>query len=163
MKTYLKSDPKMEPKSIKNHSKIDAKKGTKKRGSNRWPARCGQSPNPIISKDILRSEVRRKHTKKVEWRVSAEWSAKSGVQKESAERQVQTECKRQVQKGKCRQVTHYAPKHARWPATTCGSMGYRLFRRPRFYLLLCLCVWGSGIVGLWDCVFVGLWVCGCVG
>ena len=32
MKTHQKSDPKMEPKSIKNHSKIDAKKGTIKRG-----------------------------------------------------------------------------------------------------------------------------------
>jgi hypothetical protein len=32
MKIYKKSDPKMEPKSIKKHSKIDAKKGTKKEG-----------------------------------------------------------------------------------------------------------------------------------
>ena len=30
------------------------------------------------------------------------------------------ECKRQVQKGKCRQGTHNGRKHARWPATTCG-------------------------------------------
>ena len=144
MKTHQKSDPKMEPKSIKNHSKIDAKKETKRRGSNRYPAWCGQSPNPIISKDTVRS----KHTKKAEWGVSTRWSAKSGVQKASAERQVQNEgwvqsgvqkvgCKRQVQKGKCRQGTHYARKHARWPATTCGSLtrippgqGLGLLRSP---------------------------------
>ena len=90
-------------------------------------AKCASSPNPIISKDILRSEVRRKHTKKVEWRVSAEWSAKSGVHEGW------------VQKGKCRQGTHYAlrRKHARWPATTCGSLtrippgqGLGLLRSP---------------------------------
>ena len=137
MKTYPTSDPKMEPKSIKNHSKNRCEKRLKKEGTNLGLAKCASSPNPIISKDILRSEVRRKHTKKVEWRVSAEWSAKSGVQKESAERQVQTECKRQVQKGKCRQGTHTGPKHARWPATTCGSLtrippgqGLGLLRSP---------------------------------
>ena len=32
MNTHQKSDPKMEPKSIKNHSKIDAKKETKNEG-----------------------------------------------------------------------------------------------------------------------------------
>ena len=32
MKTHQKSDPQMEPKSIKIYSKIDAKKGTKKEG-----------------------------------------------------------------------------------------------------------------------------------
>ena len=30
------------------------------------------------------------------------------------------ECKRHIQKGKCRQGTHTGLKHARWPATTCG-------------------------------------------
>ena len=39
--------------------------------------------------------------------------------------------------------------------------------RFRFYVLLCLCVWGYAIVGLWECEFVGLcvsawWVCVCV-
>ena len=69
MKTHPKSDPKMEPKSITNHTKIDAKKETKKESiklHNLYPAWGGVSPNPIISKDILRSEVRRKYTKKVE-------------------------------------------------------------------------------------------------
>ena len=54
----------------------------------------GGIPKPIISKDILRSEVRRKYTKKVEWGVSAEWSAKSEMQRESAKRQVQGECRK---------------------------------------------------------------------
>ncbi len=31
------------------------------------------------------------------------------------------ECKRHIQKGKCRKGTHTGLKHARWPATTCGS------------------------------------------
>ena len=30
------------------------------------------------------------------------------------------ECKRHMQKGKCRQGTHDARKHARWPAAACG-------------------------------------------
>jgi hypothetical protein len=38
--------------------------------------------------------VRRKYTKKVKWGVSAEWSAKSEVQRESAEKQVQGECRK---------------------------------------------------------------------
>ena len=66
MKTHQKSDPKMEPKSIKNHSKIDAKKETKKENIKSRSAEVAGSPNPIISKDILRSEVRRKQTKKAE-------------------------------------------------------------------------------------------------
>ena len=69
MKTHPKSDPEMEPKSIENHSKIDAKKGTKKRGlriyrgkTNPGPAECAWSPNPIISKESFG----RKQTKKAE-------------------------------------------------------------------------------------------------
>ena len=34
--------------------------------------------------------------------------------------------------------------------------------RSGLYLLLCLCVWGRAIVGLWGCEFVGLWVRGLV-
>jgi hypothetical protein len=48
--------------------KIDAKKETKKEDLKPCRARSAEeavSPNPIISKDILRSEVRRKYTKKV--------------------------------------------------------------------------------------------------
>ena len=69
MKTHPKSDPKMEPKSIKNHSKNRCeKRDEKKRAKTAQPltGMGGVSPNPIISKDILRSEVRRKYTKKVE-------------------------------------------------------------------------------------------------
>ena len=96
MKTYQKSDPKMEPKSIKNHSKIDAKKKTKKEGLKLYKpssAECASSPNPIISKDILRSEVRRKQTKKTdyikgEYRVECKkWSAKGKCRKASADRE----------------------------------------------------------------------------
>ena len=58
-----------------------------------------------------------------------EGRVQGGVQK--------VECKRHLQKGKCRQGTHYARKHARWPATTCGSLtrippgqGLGLLRSP---------------------------------
>ena len=51
----------MEPKSIKKHSQQDAKKTTKKDVPNQGSAEEAVSPNPIISKDILRSEVRRKY------------------------------------------------------------------------------------------------------
>ena len=106
--------------------KIDAKKGTKKEGlklQNRYPAWYGQSPNPIISKDILRSEVRRKYTKKVEWGVSAEWSAKSEVQRESAERQVQ---------GKCRKAS--ADREPTTDANTLGGQRPRADRLRAFRL-----------------------------
>ena len=89
-------------------------------------------PNPIISKDILRSEVRRKQTKKANWRVSTEWSAKSGVQRESAERQVQTgnykvECKKWSAKGKCRKASA-----DREPTTHLNTLGGQ---RPRADLI----------------------------
>jgi hypothetical protein len=45
--------------------KIDAKKERKKESVKRhniYPAWCGVSPNPIISKDILRSEVQQVST-----------------------------------------------------------------------------------------------------
>ena len=97
--------------------------------------------------------------------MSAEWSAKSEVQRESAERQVQ---------GKCRKASA-----DREPTTHVNTLGGQ---RPRadlwatassadlrfcFYVLLCLCVWVYAIVGLWGCEFVGvwisvLWVCVCV-
>ena len=139
--------------SLKNWSKNGAKihqkalpksmqKNIKKRSFKFEVGGRGGIPKPIISKDILRSEVRRKYTKKVEWRVSAKWSAKSEVQRESAKRQVQrVSAERQVQT----RNTHRTQTRS-VVATTCGSMGYRLFRRP---LILGLCVWGFG-----------LWVCG---
>ena len=123
MKTHQKSDPKMEPKSIKNHSKIDAKKGTNKWGLKLYKpgmAECAGSPKAIISKESFGRKQRRKPT---------EGWVQRGVQK--------VDCKRHVQKGKCRQGTHYAPKHARWPAATCGSLtrippgqGLGLLRSP---------------------------------
>ena len=60
MKTHQKSDPKMEPKSIKNHSKIDAKKETKKQERTPDPAECAQVPKAIISKDFLRKKTKKK-------------------------------------------------------------------------------------------------------
>ena len=61
----------------------------------------------------------------------------SGVQKVKCKGKVKKGRCRQVQKGKCRQGTHYARKHARWPATTCGSLtrippgqGLGLLRSP---------------------------------
>ena len=66
MKTYPKNDPKMVPKSINNHSKNRCEKRYKKEVPKLRLAEEAVSPNPIISKDILRSEVRRKHTKKAE-------------------------------------------------------------------------------------------------
>ena len=93
-----------------NHSKItpkiDPKKGTEKRGRSRkkpGPAECAKSTKAIISKESFGRKQRRKPT---------EVSEQGGVQK--------VECKRHIQKGKCRQGTHTGPKHARWPATTCG-------------------------------------------
>ena len=90
MKTHQKSDPKMEPKSIKNHSKIDAKQKTKKEGLKLYKpssAECASSPNPIISKDILRKKTNEESRLKGEYRVECKkWSAKG-------------KCKRQVQTG----------------------------------------------------------------
>ena len=41
------------------------------------------------------------------------------------------ECKRNIQKDKCRQGTHNARKHARWPAATCGFNRLRAIRLAR--------------------------------
>ena len=48
MKTHQKSDPKMEPKSIKNHSKIDAKKGIEK---------SKIDPSGLLSRLILNAHI----------------------------------------------------------------------------------------------------------
>ena len=66
MKTHQKNDPTMKKNPSKNTSKIDAKKGTKKEDLKPRSAEEAVSPNPMISKDILRSEVRRKQTKKAD-------------------------------------------------------------------------------------------------
>ena len=69
MKTHQKSDSKMDPKSIKNHSNNRCEKREKKEDLKPWESKSAEvavSPNPIISKDILRSEVRRKQTKKAD-------------------------------------------------------------------------------------------------
>ena len=82
------------------------KKGRKKGGDpgkNLGPAECAQSPKAIILKESFERKQRRKPTEGWE---------QGGVQK--------VECKRHIQKGKCRKGTHTGLKHARWPATTCG-------------------------------------------
>ena len=113
MKTHQKSDSKMDPKSIKNHSKNRCEKREKKEGPPPLVARCAVSPNPIISKDIVLTLT---HTKKVEWGGSAEWSAKSEVQRESEKRQVQkASAERQVQT----RNTHRTQTRS-VVATTCG-------------------------------------------
>ena len=100
--------------------------------------------------------------------MSTRWSAKSEVQRESAERQVQrVSAERQVQT----RNTHRTQTRS-VVATTCGSMGYRLFRRPQVLFLcvsvfVCLGLCDCEFVGLWGCEFVGvwisvLWVCVCV-
>ena len=107
MKTHQTSDPKMEPKSIKNHSKNRCEKRNRKKSA-------------IPEKTLARRDARNPQTQSFQKNPSEEnkrrkptegW-VQGGVQK--------VECKRHIQKGKCRQGTHYAPKHARWPATTCG-------------------------------------------
>ena len=90
MKTYPKSDPKMEPKSIKNHSKNRCEKRDEKR---RFKFQVGErvrTPNQSFQKTSFGVRCEERYTKKVEWGVSTRWSAKSEVQRESAERQVQT-------------------------------------------------------------------------
>ena len=104
---------------------IDAKKETEKRGRTPDPAECAQVPKAIISKESFGRKQRRKPTEGWE---------QGGVQK--------VECKRHIQKGKCRQGTHTGRKHARWPATTCGFNRLRALRQAKVFEL-----WDYGIVG----------------
>ena len=157
MKTHQKSDPKMKQNPSKNTSKIDAKKGTKKENLKPRSAEEAVSPNPIISKDILRSEVRRKQTKKAD----CERWVQSEVQKVECKGKVKRGKCRQVQKGKCRQGTHNELKHARWPATTCGFNRLRAFRLAKVLRQSFVGLWVAGLWA-WACVYVCVCVCVCV-
>ena len=79
-----------------------------------------QKKSEIPEKTLARRDARNPQTQSFQKNPAEEntrrkpnegW-VQGGVQK--------VECKRHLQKGKCRQGTHYARKHARWPATTCG-------------------------------------------
>ena len=132
-KKWSKNGANIHQKSFQNR----CEKRDKKRNTKPWPGVMRVVPKPNHFKRHPSAENKR--------RKPTEGWVQSGVQK--------VECKRQVQKGKCRQGTHNGPKHARWPATTCGYMGYRLFHRPQVSFLfvivfVCLGFCDYGIVGL---------------
>ena len=62
-KKWSQNGAKIHQKSFQNRCE---KRDEKKEGLKPGMAECASSPNPIISKDILRSEVRRKQTKKAD-------------------------------------------------------------------------------------------------
>ena len=144
MKTLQKSDPKMEPQSIKNHSKNRCEKKTKKENLKLRSAEEAVSPNQSFQKTSFGVRCEESTLRK-----SNEGWVQSGMQK--------VKCKGKVQKGKCRQGTHYARKHARWlrPRADLWATASSADLRFCFDELLCRCVWGYAIVGLWDCEFVG--------
>ena len=92
MKTHQKSDPKMEPKSIKNHSKIDAKKNLEKsliasaRRNARGPQRLSYHFKRFPSEEN-KEESQLKGENKVECK---KWSAKGTYRKASADREPTT-------------------------------------------------------------------------
>ena len=160
MKTHQTSDPKMEQHPSKITPKIDAKKGTKKWGRTPDPAECAQSPNPIISKDILRQKTNEESRLKGEYRVECKkWSAKGTYRKASADREP---------------TTHVNTLGGQRPRA--DSKRERAFRRARFFVSVGLWVCGYGcllccVVARSDakpscmlcCGVVGLWcVCVCV-
>ena len=71
-------------------------------------------------------------------RKPTEGCEQGGVQK--------VECKRHIQKDKCRQGTHTGLKHARWPAATCGFIARA--RIPPGHVFVCVGLWGCGFVCL---------------
>ena len=87
----------------KSLQKSIGKKRRKKESEPRIRRNARRSQRLSFQKNPSEENKRRKPTEGWE---------QGGVQK--------VECKRHIQKGKCRQGTHNAPKHARWPATTCG-------------------------------------------
>ena len=136
----IKKTLKMRPKSIRNSMKINTKNMLEKRelkyenSSKKWSKngakihqksfqnRCEKRDKKKRFPPLARRNARGPQTQSFQKtlyevntrRKPTEGWVQGGVQK--------VECKRQVQKGKCRQGTHDAPKHARWPATTCGSL-----------------------------------------
>ena len=109
MKTYPTSDPKMEPKSIKKHSRNRCEKREKK----------GHRKTPQHLIVMVRTIAKPNHFK----RHPAEWGARSKYTKRVMRGEYKVECKkwsakRQVQ-GECRKTSadrqHTpGPKHARW-------------------------------------------------
>ena len=89
--------------------------------------------------------------------MSAEWSAKSEVQRESAERQVQ---------GECRKAS--ADKEPTTHLNTLGGSDHvRIYGLPPLpptsgFVSMCYCVCVFGFMRLWVCGVVSLWVCGLV-
>ena len=136
-KKWFKNGAKIHQKSFQNR----CEKMDEKRRSKTWHGGMRAVPKPNHFKrhpsewsaKKTNEESRLKGEYRYRYRVECKkWSAKGKCRKASADRQ-----QRQVQKGKCRQGTHYAPKHARWPATTCGSLtrippsrGLGLLRSP---------------------------------
>ena len=89
------------------------KKGRKKGGELRIRRNARRSQRLSFQKISFGRKQRRKPTEGCE---------QGGVQK--------VECKRHIQKGKCREAAHNGRKHARWPAATCGYLKRkRAFRR----------------------------------
>ena len=138
---------------MKIYPKSDAKKETKKESVKRhnlWPAQCGVSPNPIISKDILRSEVQQVSTLRKsmrgEYKVECKkWSAERQVQSVSAERQVQTGNPLRTQTrsvvtttcgypSACGKVPHVVAERGfhRWGFLRCGCVR-KVFQHLLFY------------------------------
>ena len=105
-------------------------------------AECASSPNPIISKDILRQKTNEESRLKGEYRVECKkWGAKGTYRKASADREP---------------TTHANTLGGQRPRADSGRK--RAFRRARVFLFVGL--WVCGFVGLWGCGVVGLWGCG---
>ena len=98
---------KNEPKSIKNHSKNQCDKRFENRGVENLIASARRNARGPQRLSFQKISFGRKQRRK-----PTEGWEQGGVQK--------VECNRHIQEGKCRKGTHTGPKHARWPATTCG-------------------------------------------
>ena len=130
MKTYQKSDPKIEPKSIKNHSKIrcgksDEKKGVKSliasaRRNARQPRGLSFQKNP--SEENKEESQLKGEKKKVECK---KWSAKGTYRKASADREPTTHLNT---------LGGQRPRADLWATASSADL------RFRFYVLMCLCV-----------------------
>ena len=98
--------------------------------------------------------------------MSAEWSAKSEMQRESEKRQVQkASAERQVQ-GECRKTS--ADREPTTHSNTLGGSDHvRIHGLPPLpptsgFVFMCYCVCLFGFMRLWVCGVVSLWVCGLV-
>ena len=89
--------------------------------------------------------------------MSAEWNAKSEVQRESAKRKVQGECRK----------ASADKEHTTHANTLGGSDHVRIYGLPPLpptsgFVSMCYCVCVFGFMRLWVCGVVSLWVCGLV-